>query len=311
MMYFTPLKTVVVLGLCLLGTILCIPNLFPAPAAWMPWRTVHLGLDLRGGSYLLLELDMKTVIKERLDGLVDAARQALRPGAIFYQTLEAQPDQNRVLLRLRDAAKLDEALAALKPLVNAEGPTGTPDLDIASTPDGTVTLTLSPVALNARALGAVQQSIEIVRRRIDETGVVDPQIAQQGSNRIVVQLPGIDDPDRIKQLLGKTAHMTFQLVDEAANANAGTPPPPGVDFLPMQDSPNQKSAEPWQLQPQNDRWSSRGKKWERGAEMLRIERQESLGALQQVNDQETEDAEAQERGRLAQTPVQPHPQIRL
>ena len=242
MMYFTPLKTVVVLGLCLLGTILCIPNLFPAPAAWMPWRTVHLGLDLRGGSYLLLELDMKTVIKERLDSLVDAARQALRPGSIFYQTLEAQPDQNRVLLRLRDAAKLDEALAALKPLVNAEGPTGTPDLDIASTPDGTVTLTLSPVALNARALGAVQQSIEIVRRRIDETGVVDPQIAQQGSNRIVVQLPGIDDPDRIKQLLGKTAHMTFQLVDEAANANAGTPPPPGVDFLPMQDSPNQKIA---------------------------------------------------------------------
>ena len=105
MMYFTPLKTAVILGLCALGAILCIPNLFPAPAAWLPWRTVHLGLDLRGGSYLLLEVDMKAVVKERLDSMVDAVRQALRPGSIFYQTLDAQPDQNRILLKLRDATK--------------------------------------------------------------------------------------------------------------------------------------------------------------------------------------------------------------
>jgi preprotein translocase subunit SecD len=242
MMYFTPLKTAVILGLCLLGTILCIPNLFPAPAAWMPWRTVHLGLDLRGGSYLLLEIDMKAVIKERLNNVVDAVRQALRPGGIFYQTLEAQPDQNRMLLKLRDAGKSEAAIAAIRPLITPEGPTGTPEFDLASTPDGTITLTLSPVALHARALGAVQQSIEIVRRRIDETGVVDPQITQQGDSRIVVQLPGISDPNRIKELLGQTAHMTFQLVDETANPAAGATPPPGVDFLPMQDNPSQKVA---------------------------------------------------------------------
>ncbi len=111
-----------------------------------------------------------------------------------------------------------------------------------SNPDGTILLTLSPVALNARARGAVQQSIEIVRRRIDETGVVDPLITQQGDQRIVVQLPGISDPNRIKDLLGQTAHMTFQLVDETANPNAGGVPPPGVDYLPMQDTPNQKIA---------------------------------------------------------------------
>jgi SecD/SecF fusion protein len=242
MMYFTPLKTAVILGLCLLGAILCIPNLFPAPAPWMPWRTVHLGLDLRGGSYLLLEVDMKAVIKERLDSMVDGVRQALRPGAIFYQTLEAQPDQNRILLKLRDATRLDAAQAAIRPLITTEGPTGTPEFEQAASPDGTILLTLSPVALNARARGAVQQSIEIVRRRIDETGVVDPQITQQGETRVVVQLPGISDPNRIKELLGKTAHMTFQLVDETANANAGGTPPPGVDFLPMQDNPNQKIA---------------------------------------------------------------------
>jgi protein-export membrane protein SecD len=242
MMYFSRLKTAVILGACLLGLLLCIPNLFPAPAPWLPWRTVHLGLDLRGGSYLLMEVDMKAVVKERLDSLLDGVRQALRPGAIFYQTLEAQPEQNRILLRLRNPAQTDAAMAALRPLVTNEGPTGAPDLTLASNPDGTITLTLSQVALNARANAAVQQSIEIVRRRIDETGVVDPQITQQGDTRIVVQLPGIEDPNRIKELLGKTAHMTFRLVDESANPAAGGPPPPGDDYLPMQDNPNQKLA---------------------------------------------------------------------
>src|ERR1700733_4821711 len=100
MMYFSRLKAAAILGVCLLGLLVSLPNLLPAPASWMPWRTVHLGLDLKGGSYLLMEVDMKAVIKERLDGLVDAVRQALRPGAIFYQTLEAQPDQDRIVLRL-------------------------------------------------------------------------------------------------------------------------------------------------------------------------------------------------------------------
>src|SRR4029077_10936789 len=186
-------------------------------------------------SYLLLEVDMKAVVKERLDSTVDAVRQALRPGAIFYQTLEARPEQNRVFLKLRDATKLDAAIAAIRPLIAAEGPTGTPEFDLASTADGTLVLTLSPVALSARAAGAVQQSIEIVRRRIDETGVVDPQITRQGDSRIVVQLPGIEDPNRIKELLGKTAHMTFRLVDETATLSSGAQPPPGVEVLPMQE----------------------------------------------------------------------------
>jgi preprotein translocase subunit SecD len=112
--------------------------------------------------------------------MVDGVRQALRPGAIFYQTLEAHPEQNRILLKLRDATRLDAAVAAIRPLIAAEGQAGTPEFDLASTPDGTIVLTLSQVAMGARARGAVQQSIEIVRRRIDETGVVDPQITQQG-----------------------------------------------------------------------------------------------------------------------------------
>src|SRR3954468_17561803 len=128
MMYFSRMKTTVILVVCLLGMLLGVPNLFPAPAPWMPWRTVHLGLDLRGGSYLLMEVDMKAVIKERLDSLVDTIRQALRPGGIFFQTLDAQPEQNRVVLRLRDQTKTEAALAVLRPLVQREGPNNTPDL---------------------------------------------------------------------------------------------------------------------------------------------------------------------------------------
>src|ERR1700760_4567931 len=146
MMYFSRMKATLILGVCLLGMLLGVPNLFPAPAPWLPWRQVHLGLDLRGGSYLLLEVDMKAVVKERLDSMVDGVRQALRPGGIFYQTLEAQPDQNRILLRLRDASKLDAAQAAIAPLIAAEGPTGTPEFQQASSPDGTIVLTLSNVA---------------------------------------------------------------------------------------------------------------------------------------------------------------------
>jgi protein-export membrane protein SecD len=242
MMYFSRTKTTLIVAICLLGVLLGVPNLFPAPVPWLPWRTVHLGLDLRGGSYLLLEVDMKAVLKERLEGLADSVRQALRPEQIFYQSLEPQPDQNRVVLKLRDASKTDAAVAALRPLVSRDPSTGVADMGIASDPNGTIVLTLSAAALSQRAAGAVDQSIEIVRRRIDETGVVDPQITRQGQDRIIVQLPGIGDPDRIKQLIGKTAHMTFRLVDETANPAAGGPAPPGDEFLEMQDQPSQKIA---------------------------------------------------------------------
>ena len=71
MLYFGPLKTALIVGACLLGALLCVPNLMPAPAGWLPWRQIHLGLDLKGGSYLLMQVDMDTVVKERLDGMVD------------------------------------------------------------------------------------------------------------------------------------------------------------------------------------------------------------------------------------------------
>lgn len=242
MMYFSRLKTALVLGACLLGAILCIPNAARAPTPWLPWRQVRLGLDLQGGSYLLMQVDMDAVVKQRLNGLIDQARRALVSKDIFYRVLRVEPAQNRILVNLQDPGRTAEAKAALAALVTPEGAMNTPDLDIASGPGGEITLTLSPVALHDRAVAAVQQAIEIVRRRIDATGVVDPQVAEQGASRIMVQLPGVSDPERIKQLLGTTAHMTFQLVDETANPASAAPPPPGVEFLPMQNNPGEKIA---------------------------------------------------------------------
>ncbi len=141
------------------------------------------------------------------------------------------PGPSRVTLRLPDPARLDAGLAALRAI-----PQSTPgEFAVTGTPDGEVTLTLQPAALRARARAAVEQSIEIVRRRIDGSGVADPQITRQGEDRIVVELPGVTDPNRIRDLLGQTAKMSFHLVDEKANPAA---PPPGEDSLPMAEGPN-------------------------------------------------------------------------
>lgn len=242
MMYFSRFKTALVLAVLALGVLLALPNVMSAPADWLPWRQIRLGLDLRGGSYLLLEVDMATVIKERLEAISDGARRELGRAGIRPFTLSVQAAENRVTVKLPEPGKQDAALAALKPLATSTGTglSARPDLDFAATPDG-VTITLAPTALRERAVQAVEQSIEIVRRRIDASGVVDPIITRQGDTRLVVQLPGVEDPNRIKELLGKTARMTFRLTDEQANP-AATTPPPGTEFLPFQDTPNRKIA---------------------------------------------------------------------
>lgn len=234
MMYFSRLKITLILGVCVLGALLCLPNLLPAPASWLPWQQVHLGLDLRGGSYLLLEVDMAAVARERLDSLADGARTALRGKVTGFQPPQVQAAQNRVLVRINPGPQQNEAVRLLREAATSAGPA---EYDVGAQ-DNEVTLSLSPVTLRDRANAAVLQSIEIIRRRIDETGVLDPVITRQGADRIVVQLPGVEDPNRIKELLGRTARMTFRLLDETANLAAA--PPPGVDFLAVEGQPNAK-----------------------------------------------------------------------
>ncbi|NPD67364.1 protein translocase subunit SecD [Lichenicola cladoniae] len=233
MMYYSRLKMGSVLAVCLIGLLLCLPNVFRMPGANLPWRQIHLGLDLRGGSYLLMRVDLDTLARGRLETLTDGVRQSLLKAGLGYRNLVADPKLGAVTFTPRSPAEHDRDLAIL-----ADLPAATPnEFAISTLADGRIAVTLSPGALRTRASDAVAQSIEIVRRRIDATGAVDPEITRQGDDRIVVQLPGISDPNRIKQLLGTTAKMTFHLVAEGVSPGGAAPP--GVDMLPMQDDPKQ------------------------------------------------------------------------
>ncbi len=187
MMYFARWKTAAILAVCLIGVLLSLPNLFPRAAFpdWLPARQVHLGLDLRGGSYLLLEVDTSAILRERLVALEDAARTgaARANPRILYTGLTANVAERRVTVRASDPARAPDLARILReaavPVPVGAGATQ-PDITVEAQPDGTVIAAISEAGLRARAAGAVEQSIEIVRRRIDESGLVDALVARQG-----------------------------------------------------------------------------------------------------------------------------------
>jgi protein-export membrane protein SecD/preprotein translocase SecF subunit len=235
MMYFARWKALAIIGVCLLGVLISVPNLLPRESLPSWARQISLGLDLRGGSYLLLEVDTSAMVRERLEGLVDTVRRGAASAnpRILYTGLAANPAERRLSLRVSDPARAADVARILREAaINVSTGAGAqqPDIEVATSPDGTVTATLTEVGLRDKASSAVEQSIEIVRRRVDETGVAEALVARQGQNRILVQLPGVEDPARIKDLLGRTARMTFHLLDETANLQAPTPPP-GTMFL--------------------------------------------------------------------------------
>jgi SecD/SecF fusion protein len=224
MLHFSRSRTALVISACLLGALLAIPN-FLAPTtlpSWLPQPRINLGLDLQGGSHLLLEVDMKSVLKERLTNVRAEVRQALLKAQVPHRGLGILEQGVSVQLASeRDVAAARKALADLLQ-TRTEGSANVLLFD--QRIEGTrLILSLSPAALTDLATKAVGQSVSIVRRRIDETGVNEPVVARQGRDRILVELPGISDPDRIKRLLGSTAKMTFRLVaPEGAQADAET-----------------------------------------------------------------------------------------
>ena len=229
MLYFANWKVLLICGACLLGVLLSLPNLFtPAQLAYLPHfipkKQVALGLDLRGGSYLLLHVDVDAAQRERLNSITDSVRNTLRDAHIGYTGLNVEGDA--ITFTIRDTDRIEEAK---RDLVKSD-----PDLVVEIAPDGAGTMKFSTVATETRRRQAVEQSIEIIRRRIDETGTKEPTIQREGQDRILVQLPGVDNPEHVKQLLGRTAKLTFQLVDQSVSvedARRGRLPP-GDEILP-------------------------------------------------------------------------------
>ncbi len=203
-------RILIILAICVVGIFFAIPNIVKDTSrlpSW--WQPVNLGLDLQGGSNLLLEVKIDEVMKERMSSIEDSARQVLRENKIRYQALKANPDS--VSVKIDNAGSRSRAMAQF--LKMDEG------LEVIEGDDDTLEIKYSEVALNRLKLKVVDQSIEIVRRRIDELGTKEPVIQRQGSDRIVVQLPGLQNPEYVKTLLGKTAKMAFHMVDSRSSAD--------------------------------------------------------------------------------------------
>jgi preprotein translocase subunit SecD len=191
---------------------------------------INLGLDLQGGSYLLLEVDMDAVIEERVSSLAETFRVEMRDIRIGISNLES--DTTEVRFELREAIHFIEARDILNGLV-------TSDMVITPT-DNRFVIGFDEAGRDRLTTLTVGQAIEIVRARVDETGTKEPIIQRQGYNRILLQLPGIDDPEQVKLLLGRTAKLGFQLVDISASAvdvRASGRVPPGSELLPSRDDP--------------------------------------------------------------------------
>src|SRR5437764_1544711 len=235
MLYFTRWKA---LGIILTALVVClcaVPNFFPEAKvkSWPAWaqRRLVLGLDLQGGSYLLLEVDGNYVKKERLDQIRDEGRRVLRDNKIGF-TGGFTVRNDAVEVRITKESDVPTALSKLRemaqPLGGLIGSSGQRDLDVTDAGGGLIRLSPPQAAMIERMRKTIEQSIQIVERRVNELGTVEPVIQRQGNDRILVQVPGLQDPTRLKELLGKTAKMEFRMVDTSVSpdqAQQGRVPP--------------------------------------------------------------------------------------
>lgn len=231
MLTFSRFQTAAILGACLTGLLLSILAFIPAGRlpAWAPHPHINLGLDLQGGSYLLLEVDTAALVKERLDAARGQAIQSFRAAGLRHGGIAVR--DRALVIQLSNEADRPGAEKALADLTGLRGdaPSSVPIYTVRAEANR-LTIALTDQGLADLTRKAVEQSVSIVRRRIDETGVNEPVVARQGQNRVVVELPGVSDPGRIKRLLGSTAKMTFRLVAEGATgADAET------ELLPLTD----------------------------------------------------------------------------
>ncbi len=240
---WTRIATILIL---LGGILLALPNALPQKLlncfpSWLPTSSVNLGLDLQGGSYLLLEVELDQVQKDKAEALISDIRSAFRKAHIGYTDLGVQGDV--VSVKVTDTSRYGEA----KDLLTSLNPTATTSVlaagvkqyDMTEPGNGVITMRMSQTYKTQTQQQILEQSIEVVRRRVDALGTREPDISRSGEDRILVQVPGLQDPDQLKTILGKTAKMTFQLVDEAADPSSRVPPI-GDEILPqMSDNPKQ------------------------------------------------------------------------
>lgn len=217
-----------IFGITLFCVLLALPNLLPRSVLnhlpnWYAGNQINLGLDLRGGVHLLLDVDVRSVFRQQLTNIADAVRPRLREKGI--QARDISIDGNAVVVAIRDEAQANDALEALRGIDST--------LLIERTSPTTFRLSYSEQEQARRRREILDQSIEVLRRRIDESGTKEPSLQIQGNDGIVIQVPGVQDPAELERLVGKTARLSFRL----ANTDwvPGSPPPANAVVLPTKE----------------------------------------------------------------------------
>jgi len=239
MLYFTRWKALGIVATALIVCLFAVPNFFPQETVktWPAWAQRHLvlGLDLQGGSHILLEVDTNDVRKQRLDAVLDDVRRTLRDARIGYSNLVKRNDS--VEVRIRENSDFSQALSKLRDLSQPLGGVlaggGQRTLDVTDAGDRLIRLTVTEPARIERVRQVVEQAIPIIERRINALGLVEPTIQRQGVDRILVQVPGLGDPQRLLDLLKNTAKLEFRLVDMSMTAQdaLATRPPADSEVL--------------------------------------------------------------------------------
>lgn len=221
----------------LVAALAAIPSLIsgtiPLPS-FIPQPHVNMGLDLAGGSHILLEANTAQVARQRLESMEESVRARLKDATPRIRISEISSKGGSLSFLLDDPGQVDAAREQLLPLTSGAGLTGQRDWDIKVVDGSRFVLTPTRAGLDQAVAQAMDTATEVVRKRIDALGTREPTIIRQGSQRIVVQVPGLQDPKQLKDLLGQTAKLEFKLVDtEAAPADiAQGIAPPGSEIVP-------------------------------------------------------------------------------
>ncbi|WP_427964997.1 protein translocase subunit SecD [Altererythrobacter sp.] len=236
MLEFPTWKKIWLWGLTLVACLAALPSIFSAAnVAWptsLPDPEVNLGLDLAGGSHILLEADPEQVASQRLENMEESVRTLMRQAEPAIRIGDVSTNNGRLAFLLDNPADLDRAREILLPIVNGTGLTREWDLSI--TDGQRMILAPTQTGLSNAVTQAMDSATEVVRKRIDALGTREPTIIRQGDTRIVVQVPGLQDPDQLKDLLGQTAKLEFKLVDQSALPTdvAEGIAPPGSEIFP-------------------------------------------------------------------------------
>ena len=220
MLQFSPFRTTVIAIVAAMGILFTLPNMLSKDTLaiwpdWLPSQKIVLGLDLQGGSHLLLQVNREDIVTERVKELRRHARSILANDNGIGNIITT--DGTSLTIELTDPARMQDAKAVLEEVLTVVSDSlfavgSVPEVVMGDDVDGKITLTLTEEGISERMSSLVTQSIEVIRRRIDELGTTEPTIQRQGQDRVLVQVPGFDDSERLKDLISRTARMTFHLV---------------------------------------------------------------------------------------------------